>query len=231
MPEAWMSTTLPVAGQAGGYAPELTFEIRSGDVLAHAAVPTLRFVVAISTVGAAAQVRSVALNAEVRIAATRRRYDEGERDRLVELFGPPGDWGRNLKTLHWTALSMHVPAFTGRTEVELPITCTYDLEVAASRYFSALEDGEVPLEFLFSGSVFYAGADGRLQVGRIGWDKDADFRLPVATWREMIDRHFPNSAWLRLRRDSFERLRAYRARHTLMSWEEAVDRLLDEADG
>ena len=225
-----MSTTLPVAGQAGGYAPELTFEIRAGDVLEHAAVPTLRFVVAVSCVGAAAQVRSVALNVEVRIAATRRRYEPGERDRLVELFGRSEDWGRNLKTLHWTSLTLHVPAFTGTTEVELPITCTYDLEVAASRYFSALEDGEVPLEFLFSGTVFYAGADGRLQVGRIGWDKDASFRLPVATWRDMIDRHFPDSAWLRLRRDSFERLRAYRARHTLMSWDEAVDRLLDEAD-
>jgi Family of unknown function (DUF6084) len=225
-----VSTTLPIAGQAGGFAPELTFEIRSGDVLEHAAVPTLRFVLAVATVGAAAQVRSVALNVEVRIAATRRRYEPGERDRLVELFGQSGEWARNLKTLHWTALSLHVAPFTGSTEVELPITCTYDLEVAASRYFSALDDGEVPLEFLFSGTVFYEGADGRLQIGRIGWDKDASYRLPVATWREMIDRHFPDSAWLRLRRDTFERLRAYRARRTLLSWDEALDRLLDEAD-
>jgi hypothetical protein len=226
-----VSTALPVAGQAGGFAPELAFEIRGGDVLEHAAVPTLRFVVAVSTVGAAAQVRSVALNVEVRIAATRRRYEEGERDRLVELFGPAGEWGRNLKTLHWTSLSLHVQPFTGTTEVEVPITCTYDLEVAASRYFSALEDGEVPLEFLFSGTVFYAGADGRLQVGRIGWDKDAEFRMPVATWRAMIDRHFPDMAWLRLGRDSFERLRAYRAAHTLLSWDDAIDRLLEESDG
>jgi hypothetical protein len=225
-----MSTALPIAGQGEGFAPELAFEIGTGEPLEHAAVPTLRFVVSISTVGTAAQVRSVALNAEVRIAATRRRYEEAERDRLVELFGRSGEWGRNLKTLHWTSLSLHVPPFTGRTEVELPITCTYDLEVAASRYFSALEDGEVPLEFLFSGTVFYAGADGRLQVGRIGWDKDAEFRLPVATWREMIDRHFPDSAWLRMRRESFDRLRAYRARHTLLSWDDAIDRLLDGAD-
>jgi hypothetical protein len=226
-----MGTALPIAGVGAGYAPELAFSVRHGGVLEHSAVPTLRFVVGVDTVGAAAQVRSVSLNVEVRIAATRRRYQEGERDRLVELFGHPDDWGRNLKTLHWTALTAQVPSFTGSTEIELPVTCTYDLEVSASKYFNALEEGEVPLEFLFSGTVFYAGADGRLQVGRIGWDKDADYRLPVSAWREMIDRYFPDSAWLRLKRDRFERLRAYRARHTLITWEQAIDRLLDEADG
>src|SRR3954452_9484277 len=219
-----MSTTLPVAGTA--YAPELQFEIRDGGVLEHAVVPTLRFAVEIGTVGAAAQVRSVALNVEVRIAATRRRYAEGERERLVDLFGQPEEWGRNLKTLHWTALTAQVPAFTGTTVVDLPITCTYDLEVAASRYFDALEDGEVPLEFLFSGTAFYTGADGRLQVGRIGWDKDCTYRLPVTAWRQMIDRYFPDSAWIRLRRSEFDRLVAYKARHTLLSWEQVVDRLL-----
>jgi hypothetical protein len=225
-----LSTALPIAGAGSGFAPELEFCVRGGGVLEHAVVPTLRFGLAIDTVGAAAQVRSVALNVEVRIAATRRRYAPEERDRLVELFGHPDDWGRNLKTLHWTSMTVHVPPFTGRTEIELPVTCTYDLEVSASRYFDALEDGEVPLEFLFSGSVFYAGADGRLQVARVGWDKDASYRLPVSTWREMIDRYFPDSAWLRLRRPSFQRLAAYRAKHTLLSWEDTLDKLLREAE-
>ena len=219
-----MSTTLPIAGT--GFAPELKFEVREGGVLEHAVQPTLRFAVEIGTVGAAAQVRSVALNVEVRIAATRRRYQAEERERLVDLFGQPEDWGRNLKTLHWTALTAQVPAFTGTTVVDLPITCTYDLEVAASRYFDALDDGEVPLEFLFSGTVFYAGADGRLQVGRIGWDKDCSYRLPVQAWRDMIDRYFPDSAWIRMRRAEFDRLVAYKSRHTLLSWEDVVDRLL-----
>jgi hypothetical protein len=219
-----VSTALPIAGNA--FAPELAFRVSEGGVLEHAAVPTLRFVVAISTVGAAAQVRSVGLNVEVRIAATRRRYAAAEREKLVELFGPSSEWGRNLKTMHWTSLTAQVPPFTGSSEIELPITCTYDLEVAASRYFDALEDGEVPLEFLFSGTVFYAGADGRLQVGRIGWDKDASYKLPVQAWRDMIDRYFPDSAWLRLRRAEFDRLAAYRSKHTLVSWEQVVDRLL-----
>jgi hypothetical protein len=222
-----VSLSLPIAGSS--FAPELRFSVLDGGVLRHAAVPTLRFVLSVGTVGAAAQVRSVALNVEVRIAATRRRYVEAERDKLVDLFGPSEEWGRNLKTLHWTNLTVQVPSFTGTTEIELPITCTYDLEVSASRYFDALEDGEVPLEFLFSGTVFYAGADGRLQVGRIGWDKDAEYRLPVTAWREMIDRYFPDSAWLRLRRAEFDRLAAYKTRHTLVTWEQVVDKLLGDA--
>jgi Family of unknown function (DUF6084) len=221
-----VSLSLPIAGAA--FAPELQFSVRDGGVLEHAAVPTLRFAVEVGTVGAAAQVQSVALNVEVRIAATRRRYAEGEREKLVDLFGQPEEWGRNLRTLHWTALTVQVPSFTGTTEIELPIACTYDLEVAASRYFDALEEGEVPLEFLFSGTVFYAGADGRLQVGRIGWDKDASYRLPVSAWRAMIDRYFPDSAWIRLRRDEFDRLVAYKAKHTLLTWEQVVERLLHD---
>lgn len=221
-----MSVSLPIAG--GAFAPELQFTVGDGGVLEHAAVPTLRFGLEIGTIGAAAEVRSVALSVEVRIAATRRRYEERERERLVALFGQPEEWGRNLRTLHWTALTVHVPPFTGTTEVELPITCTYDLEVAASRYFDALDEGEIPLEFLFSGTVFYAGADGRLQVGRIGWDKDCSYRLPVSAWRAMIDRYFPDSAWIRLRRPEFDRLVAYKARHTLPTWEQVFEKLLHD---
>ena len=225
-----MSTTLPIAGAGKGFAPELAFSVRDAGALTHAAVPTLRFELGIDTVGAAAQVSSVALNVELRIAATRRRYDEAERERLVELFGQPDEWARNLRTLHWTSVSVNVPPFTGATTLELPIACTYDLEVTSARYFSALREGEVPIELLFSGTVFYAGADGRLQITQIGWDKEASYRLPVSAWHEMIDRHFPDTAWLRLRRESFDRLAAYKARHTLLTWEDAVERLLEDAE-
>jgi len=39
----------------------------------------------------------------------------------------------------------------------------------------ALDDGEVPLEFLFSGTVFYSGDDGALQTMRISWDAEAEW--------------------------------------------------------
>ena len=217
-----MSAPLPIPALQ---APELSFAIEDSGPLEHAAVPTLRFALAIE---APCAIRSVALGVEVRIAATRRSYDEAEKERLVDLFGQPEDWGRNLHALHWTTLTANVPPFDRRTVVELNVPCTYDLEVAAAKYFSGLAGGEIPLEFLLSGTVFYAGAGGGLQVGRIGWEKELTHRLPVAAWRAAIDRHFPRSAWLRLDRKQFDRLCAYKARHALLSWEAVVDRLLED---
>jgi Family of unknown function (DUF6084) len=207
-------------------APELTFSVEEGGVLDHAAVPTLRFALRVESTG---QVRSLSLNVQLRIAATRRGYSDAEEEGLRELFGRPEQWGRSLRSLHWTNLAVHVPAFAGSTVVELPVTCTYDLEVSASKYLNALEGGEVPLEFLFGGTLFYAAPDGRLQVRPIAWSEETEFRLPASVWREMMDRHFPGSAWLRLGRDSFDRLHAYRARHAHLSWDDAVDALLRRA--
>jgi hypothetical protein len=84
----------------------------------------------------------------------------------------------------------------------------------------------VPLEFLFSGSVFAAGPGGGLQVTRLSWDHEAEYRLPVAVWRETMDRYFRGTAWVRVRKDAFDRLAAYRSRHALGSWEETLDALL-----
>jgi hypothetical protein len=203
--------------------PDLAFSVDDAGALTHAAAPTLQFALRIES---PRDIRSVSLSVEIRIAATRRAYDERAQERLVELFGRPEEWGRNLHALHWTTLSVTVPAFSGQTVVDLKVPCTYDLEVAGARYMNALEDGNVPLEFLFSGAVFYTAEDGRLQVGRIGWDKEAEFRLPVSAWRDAMDHHFPGAAWLRLERGSFDRLSAYKARHTHLTWEQTVDALL-----
>jgi hypothetical protein len=203
----------------------IDFAIENASVLEHAAAPTLRFDLKIES---PRDIRSVALNVEIRIAATRRAYAEAEQERLVELFGRPEDWSRNLHALHWTTLNVTVPAFSGQTIAELKVPCSYDVEVAGARYMNALGDGRAPLEFLFSGAVFYA-EDGRLQVDRIGWDKECDFMLPVALWREAMERHFPGAAWLRLGRSSYERLAAYKARNTHLTWERAIDALLAEA--
>jgi hypothetical protein len=208
-------------------APQLAFSIEDGGVMDYAAVPTLRFGLRIHS---SVPIRSLSLNVQLRIAATRRRYSEVEERGLSELFGQPDQWSRNLRSLHWTNVAVNVPAFTDTTVVELPVTCTYDLEVTGSQYLDALKDGEVPLEFLFGGTIFYGGAGGQLQVRPISWDKEAEFRLPVAAWREMMDRYFPDSAWMRLRQDTFDRLHAYRARHALLSWEETVEALLRDAE-
>jgi hypothetical protein len=210
-----------------GSIPELAFAVQGAARAEHTALPTLRFALRVDSVDGR-PIRSVLLDCQVQIAARRRRYDDAARDRLFELFGPAGNWGASLRTLLWTRTTLVVPPFTGSTTVDLDVACTYDLEVAAARYLAALSDGEVPLELLFSGSVFYDGPSGHLQTTRISWQSEAAYDLPVAVWRETMEHHFPDTAWLRLPRESFERLSAYKSRRALPGWGDVVDELLGE---
>jgi hypothetical protein len=205
--------------------PDLSFEVVDAEVLSFAAVPSLLFKLRIEN-GGEEPIRSVALNTQIRIAATQRHYDAAEQEMLLELFGEPHRWGETLRSLLWTHTVLQVQPFSGSTVVDMPVPCTYDLEVVATKYFHALDDGEVPLEFLFSGTVFYTEEGVGLQVARISWEKEAEFRLPVRLWKEMMDHYFPNSAWIRLRRDAFDRLYDYKVRMGFPTWESAVEALL-----
>lgn len=206
--------------------PELGFAVEAAEPLEHAAVPTLRFALRIDSRDGR-PIRSILLDTQIQIAARRRPYDAAAHDRLFELFGPVANWGTSLRTLLWTRTTLVVPPFTGTTTVDLHVPCSYDLEVVASRYFDALADGEVPLEFLFSGTVF---AGTPLQATRISWEEEAEYRLPVQVWKETMDRHFRGTAWLRLGKDAFDRLSAYKSRRALASWDEAVDGLLEGSE-
>jgi hypothetical protein len=205
--------------------PDLNFRLEDAEVPEFAAVPSLVFKLRIENLGEE-PIRSVALNIQIRIAATHRHYDAAEQDRLLELFGNPSRWKDTLRSLLWTHTVLQVPRFSGSMVVDMPVPCTYDLEVVATKYFYALEDGEVPLEFLFSGTVFYAAEGGRLQTARISWEKEAEFRLPVRLWKEMMERYFPNSAWVRLRRDAFDQLYDYKIRMGFPTWEATIEALL-----
>ena len=206
--------------------PQLEFAVQGAERVAHAAVPTLRFAVAIDAGGR--EIRSVVLDVQIQIAARRRGYADAARDRLFELFGHEKDWGTTLRTLLWTRTTVVVPAFSGTTVVPVDVPCTYDLEVVATRYFDALSDGMVPLELLFSGSIFYPGEDGALQTARVPWDREAEYALPVRVWKETMERHFPGTAWIRLPKSAYDALCAYKARHALASWEDVVERLPEE---
>jgi hypothetical protein len=205
--------------------PDLGFGIEGAEVLEYAAVPSLLFKLRVENLEEE-PIRSVSLNTQVRIAATQRHYDTVEQQRLLEVFGAPHRWGQTLRSLLWAHTTLQVPRFSGSTVVDMPIPCTYDMEVIGSKYFHALEDGEVPLEFLFSGTVFYAAEGGRLQIARISWEKEAEFRLPVRLWKETMERYFPNSAWIRLHKDAFDQLYDYKVRMGLPTWEAAVEALL-----
>ena len=209
--------------------PDLDFGIEGAEVLEYAAVPSLLFKLRVENLEEE-PIRSVSLNTQVRIAATQRHYDTAEQQRLLEVFGAPHRWGQTLRSLLWAHTTLQVPRFSGSTVVDMPLPCTYDMEVIGSKYFHALEDGEVPLEFLFSGTVFYAAEGGRLQIARISWEKEAEFRLPVRLWKETMERYFPNSAWLRLRKDAFDRLYDYKVSRGFPTWEAAVESLLSASE-
>jgi hypothetical protein len=216
----------PIDGSAGA-APQLSFRVTDAVAERYSAAPVLNFAMSVERSGGG-PVRSILLDTQIQIAARRRPYGEAEQASLVELFGTPERWGTTLRTLLWTRTTLVIPPFIDSAEVTLPVACSYDLEVSTSNYLSGLKDGEVPLEFLFSGSVFYGGPGGMLQMARISWEQEAEYRLPVSVWREAMDLHFPDAAWLRLGRHSFERLRAYKAEHGLRTLEDAVGRLLGE---
>ena len=201
---------------------ELGFSVLGAARVEHTAVPTLRFALGVSS---ETPVRSVLLDVQIQIAARRRGYDASAHERLFELFGPVADWGTTLRTLLWTRTTLVVPAFEGSTVVGLDVPCSYDLEVTASRYLDALGDGDVPLEFLFSGSVFYSGSDGELQTTRLSWESEAGYALPVRVWKETMERYFRGTAWVRLSKESFDRLSAYKSRNALASWDEALEAL------
>jgi hypothetical protein len=208
--------------------PNLHFQVEQAEPMRFAAAPQLVFRLRVTQrAGAApALIHSIALRCQLRIEPARRRYQPGEQARLRDLFGEPHRWGETLRGLLWTHAYVTVPSFTGATQAELPVPCTYDFNVAATKYFYALEDGEVPLTLLFSGTVFHAADDGRLQVAQVPWDQEADFRLPVRVWQEMMDHYYPNSAWLCLRRDVFDRLDQFKRQHGLPTWEQALEQLL-----
>ena len=208
--------------------PRLEVSVLEARVQERAAVPTLRLSLRIERVGGG-PVRSIALQTQIRIAAPRRGYDEPTQARLRELFGTPDQWAGSLQSLLWTHATVMVGPFDDATVVALPVPCTYDFEVAGAKYLHALRDGDVPLDLLFSGTVFAPAAVGRLQVTHIASDCEASFALPVRLWREALERSFADSAWLRVSRDAFDRLYAYRARHALGTWEATIDALLEKA--
>jgi hypothetical protein len=205
--------------------PDLSFRVEGAEAVPFAASPTLALALRIDATEDVA-IHSVLLRCQINLEVTRRPYNGREQEKLFELFGRPQDWGRTLRSMLWTHASVSVPGFTGGRTVELPVACTYDFNVAAVKYFDALEDGEIPLCLLFNGTIFYAGGVAALQVAQIPWEKEASYRLPVRVWRELMDRYHPNTAWLDLRKDVFDRLLEYKRQSGHVDWDRTIESLL-----
>jgi hypothetical protein len=173
---------------------------------------------------------TVVLRCQIQIEVARRKYTAQDQGKLRDLFGEPERWGQTLRSMLWTHASVVVPQFTGSTTASMQVPCTFDFNVAATKYFNGLADGNIPLCLMFSGTVFYTDSEGLMRVAPISWEKETRYQLPLKVWQDMMDIFYPNIAWLSLRRDVFERLLEYKVRHGIPSWEQAIEKVLAEAE-
>jgi len=206
---------------------DLIFGCTGATAERYAATPTLTFALTI-TERSGVRVHAIALRCQIRIEPHRRRYSAAEAQRLHDLFGDPSRWAETVKPIQLATITTMVPTFTAVTETNVEVPVTYDLEVTSARYLHGLDDGTIPLLLLFSGTVFVANGDG-FSVELVPWSAEASYRMPVSIWRELVDVHFPNSAWLRCSRETLDELSAFKAKRALPTWDSTLEALLAEA--
>jgi hypothetical protein len=207
--------------------PNLQFTVESAEAVQYAAAPLMAFKVRIVNDSRDQISHTVALRAQIQIEASRRKYEATEQSRLSDLFGEPDRWGQTLRSMLWTHASVVVPGFHGNTLADVLVPCTFDFNIAATKFFHGVTQGDLPLCFQFSGTVFYMREDETLQVAPISWDKESKYRLPVKAWKDLMDVYYPSSAWLSLRKDTFEKLQQYKMREGILTWDEALERALN----
>jgi hypothetical protein len=205
---------------------DLAFACTNATAERFTATPTLAFTLAI-TESTRAELHAIALRCQIRIEPQRRKYSAVEARRLHDLFGDPARWADTVKPIQLAMVSTIVPAFSEVIEVSLAVPCTYDLEVASARYLQALDDGTIPLLMLFSGTVFIRQASGFL-VEPVPWSAEVSYRLPASVWHELVEAHFPGSAWLRCSKQTLDALSEFKARRALPTWDATLSALLGE---
>ena len=205
----------------------LTFACAEAAAERYAATPTLSFKLTI-TESTGVRVHAIALRCQIRIEPHLRRYSPAEARRLNDLFGDTSRWAETVKPIQFAMVSTMVPGFTSATEVSLPVPCTYDLEVASARYLQDLDDGTIPLVLLFSGTVFLDQGEG-FSVEPVPWSCEATYRMPASVCRDVVDFHFPGSAWLRCSRETLDALSAFKTEHALPTWDATLAALLAAA--
>jgi hypothetical protein len=210
--------------------PDLSFRIDGIEAQQHAAIPTVIANIHITNANPTRPVHSIVLNCQVQLETARRGYSAAEEAKLLDLFGERERWSKTMKPMLWTNVVVKVPSFATETVVDLPLPCTLDFDVAATKYFYGLDAGNISVSVMFSGTVFYVGDDTSLQVSQIPWDREAGFKLPVEAWRAAIDAHYANTVWMRLPTDTFDRMYRYKVERGIPSWERLMEHLLDSAE-
>lgn len=202
----------------------LSFTVTEVRPVPNAAAPLLSFRLRIQE-AVGTPVHGILLRAQMQLHPRRRSHSAEEQLRLHDVFGEPDRWRETLKPLTWMLTSIVVPAFRHEVEIEMLVACSYDMEVLAAKYLQSLDGGDVPVLFLFSGTVFTKTENG-FHVQQVAWDQEAAFRFPVSVWRELMQSYFPGKTWIRLRRESVDALQRFQRERGLMSWDDVVDALL-----
>ena len=215
-----------IASMNAGEWPEPAFSVLGVTAVKYAAAPMLSFDLHV-TESSGRQVYMIALTIQVMIEPARRAYDAATHERLKGLFGEPERWAVTTRSLVWAQVDIVVPAFTGSTTVSVPIACSYELEVAAAKYFHSLPDGEAPLAFHFNGTIYYKDYDGRMQMVLVPWTQSCDYRMPVATWSEMIQTYYPNTAWIALNSATIDALHQAQVSRGLATADACIMQLLE----
>ena len=121
--------------------PDLSFQVEGAEVVANAATPLLAFKLRLTDANPEQTIHTVALRCQIQLEVTRRKYTAEDQARLLDLFGEPSRWGQTLRNLLWTHANLVVPSFKGSALVDLPVPCTFDFNVAATKYFEGLRTG------------------------------------------------------------------------------------------
>ncbi len=193
---------------------------------AHTAAPAIVFRLRLENISSC-RIHALGLRCHVQIDPRNRKHSPDEQARLYELFGDEQQWERSLRPVTWAHASTVVPSFDRRIEIDLPVACTYDLEVASAKYLHAIRTGYVPLAFSFSGTSFSLTDRSSLTIQPVPWDVEASFRMPSTVWRAAMDQFFPGGGWLRLQSDTIDRLQAFRGQQAVVSWDDAIGLLLN----
>ena len=206
---------------------ELVFDLLGVEPDRYAAAPTLQFTLRISeTTGQ--RVHAIALRIQMRIEPKKRRYSPAEAERLLDLFGETKRWGDTVKPMQFAFADVMIPSFDGAIEVDVAVPCTYDFEVATAKYFHALDEGDIPLLMLFSGTVITKGESG-FSVEQVPWHKEVTLGVPVKVWDELMDIYFPGQAWIRIQRETLDALQRFKSGRAFTNWDETLEALLSGA--
>lgn len=210
--------------------PDLAFRVGEPAAMMAAAVPTVAAPLHLTNLQPDQPVQSILLNCQVQIEPLGRPYSAAEEARLLDLFGERERWARTMKPLLWAIQVLKIPAFAQEATVDVMLPCTMDFDVAATKYFYGLEKGSIQISVLFSGTVFYTNERAMLQATQIPWDREARFHLPVETWRRAVEAHYPDAAWLRLPKESFDRLYRFKVARGIPTWDGVIHRLMERAE-